>query len=200
MLATGEVHAVLNILQSHEEQSCMHVLCSLGFHPAPGLDHEWSLEKYGELLEIGGGKERMDAYFSVRGPARHCFFLSTCTAQTFCKGCLLTLCCFHFAEALFCHPPAAPHATAPVCPCSADHFLPAVGHTCLFAVGGDVVQTPGLWQGCRRLFLNTSCLLTEQVNQGMYSSQAGLPGCWSLQERRRELLKTALATDGQGQE
>lgn len=28
------------------------------------LDHNWSLEKYGVLLEIGGGKERMNAYFS----------------------------------------------------------------------------------------------------------------------------------------
>ena len=29
-----------------------------------GLDHEWSVEKYGELLEIGGGKERMTHYFN----------------------------------------------------------------------------------------------------------------------------------------
>lgn len=29
-----------------------------------GLDHSWSLEEYGILLEIGGGKERMNAYFS----------------------------------------------------------------------------------------------------------------------------------------
>ena len=29
-----------------------------------GLGHEWGLDQYGELLEIGGGKERMDAYFS----------------------------------------------------------------------------------------------------------------------------------------
>lgn len=29
-----------------------------------GLAHEWSLEQYGVLLEIGGGKERMDHYFS----------------------------------------------------------------------------------------------------------------------------------------
>jgi hypothetical protein len=29
-----------------------------------GLPHEWGVEKYGELLKIGGGKERMDAYFS----------------------------------------------------------------------------------------------------------------------------------------
>lgn len=34
--------------------------------PAAGLNHEWSLEKYGELLEIGGGKERMDHYFQAR--------------------------------------------------------------------------------------------------------------------------------------
>ena len=30
-----------------------------------GLDHQWGLEDYGVLLETGGGKERMDAYFSV---------------------------------------------------------------------------------------------------------------------------------------
>lgn len=29
-----------------------------------GLNHSWNLEQYGVLLEIGGGKERMDAYFS----------------------------------------------------------------------------------------------------------------------------------------
>ncbi|KAK9816684.1 hypothetical protein WJX72_003671 [[Myrmecia] bisecta] len=29
-----------------------------------GLPHEWGLELYGELLEIGGGKERMTAYFT----------------------------------------------------------------------------------------------------------------------------------------
>jgi len=41
-----------------------------GYHTqsvfAAGLDHEWSLELYGKLLEIGGGKERMTAYFTVR--------------------------------------------------------------------------------------------------------------------------------------
>lgn len=31
---------------------------------SPGLDHEWSLDQYGVLLEIGGGKERMHHYFS----------------------------------------------------------------------------------------------------------------------------------------
>ncbi len=31
-----------------------------------GLKHEWSLDLYGKLLEIGGGKERMNAYFSQR--------------------------------------------------------------------------------------------------------------------------------------
>lgn len=31
------------------------------------LAHEWGLEQYGELLEVGGGKERMDAYFSKNG-------------------------------------------------------------------------------------------------------------------------------------
>jgi HAD superfamily hydrolase (TIGR01509 family) len=29
-----------------------------------GLQHEWSVEKYGELLETGGGKERMTRYFT----------------------------------------------------------------------------------------------------------------------------------------
>lgn len=29
-----------------------------------GLDHEWGVDLYGELLEIGGGKERMTHYFS----------------------------------------------------------------------------------------------------------------------------------------
>jgi len=28
------------------------------------LDHQWDLEQYGVLLETGGGKERMDVYFS----------------------------------------------------------------------------------------------------------------------------------------
>ncbi len=30
-----------------------------------GLDHAWGLEQYGVLLETGGGKERMDAYFKT---------------------------------------------------------------------------------------------------------------------------------------
>lgn len=30
-----------------------------------GLDHDWGVELYGELLEIGGGKERMTKYFKV---------------------------------------------------------------------------------------------------------------------------------------
>ncbi|GLC45128.1 hypothetical protein PLESTM_001691400 [Pleodorina starrii] len=29
-----------------------------------GLDHEWGVDLYGELLEIGGGKERMTKYFN----------------------------------------------------------------------------------------------------------------------------------------
>ncbi|GBF97519.1 hypothetical protein Rsub_10442 [Raphidocelis subcapitata] len=29
-----------------------------------GLDHDWGVELYGELLEIGGGKERMTKYFA----------------------------------------------------------------------------------------------------------------------------------------
>lgn len=39
--------------------------------PAAGLPHEWSVEKYGELLSTGGGKERMTRYFKVR---RGCSF------------------------------------------------------------------------------------------------------------------------------
>ena len=30
-----------------------------------GLEDVWDLELYGKLLETGGGKERMTAYFSV---------------------------------------------------------------------------------------------------------------------------------------
>ncbi len=30
-----------------------------------GLDFEWSVEAYGNLLAIGGGKERMSHYFTV---------------------------------------------------------------------------------------------------------------------------------------
>ena len=29
-----------------------------------GFDHEWGVEQYGELLKIGGGKERMTHYFN----------------------------------------------------------------------------------------------------------------------------------------
>ena len=32
-----------------------------------GLGDEWSVEKYGELLRVGGGKERMTAYFDEVG-------------------------------------------------------------------------------------------------------------------------------------
>lgn len=30
-----------------------------------GIGHEWDVDLYGKLLETGGGKERMTAYFSV---------------------------------------------------------------------------------------------------------------------------------------
>jgi len=40
--------------------SCHNTHLSLSCPPAaPGLDHTWGVELYGELLEIGGGKERM---------------------------------------------------------------------------------------------------------------------------------------------
>ncbi len=34
---------------------------------AAGIDAEWDVELYGELLKIAGGKERMTHYFNVRG-------------------------------------------------------------------------------------------------------------------------------------
>ena len=34
-------------------------------HAHAGIKHEWDLELYGRLLETGGGKERMTAYFTV---------------------------------------------------------------------------------------------------------------------------------------
>lgn len=41
-----------------------HILAT-GAHNGAGLDHEWDVELYGKLLEIGGGKERMTKYFLV---------------------------------------------------------------------------------------------------------------------------------------
>ena len=45
--------------------------CVFGpFHDAfnfAGLDFAWTVEEYGNLLAIGGGKERMSHYFTVRG-------------------------------------------------------------------------------------------------------------------------------------
>lgn len=32
-----------------------------------GVEAEWSVERYGELLSVAGGKERMSAYFDARG-------------------------------------------------------------------------------------------------------------------------------------
>ena len=31
-----------------------------------GLEFQWTVDEYGHLLAIGGGKERMTHYFSVR--------------------------------------------------------------------------------------------------------------------------------------
>lgn len=45
-------------------RSSMMRLCNLSSN-WPGLPHEWSVEKYGELLTTGGGKERMTRYFKV---------------------------------------------------------------------------------------------------------------------------------------
>eukprot|EP00798_Chlamydomonas_sp_ICE-L_P008224 gene8224-1490_t len=36
--------------------------------PTAGLKHEWSVELYGDLLEIGGGMERMTKYFKAMTP------------------------------------------------------------------------------------------------------------------------------------
>lgn len=49
------------------------LLCGSPGYIFAGLDHEWGVELYGELLEIGGGKERMTKYFivSLRLTNRH---------------------------------------------------------------------------------------------------------------------------------
>jgi hypothetical protein len=44
-----------------------------------GLDHEWGVELYGHLLEIGGGKERMTKYFKVRVMAVACMLGQHCS-------------------------------------------------------------------------------------------------------------------------
>jgi len=44
--------------------------CAAKRAPRAGLDHQWGLELYGKLLEAGGGKERMTAYFTVRVPTQ----------------------------------------------------------------------------------------------------------------------------------
>lgn len=54
--------ALLGVAEQSNPPSC--ALSTPIPHPRPppppaGLDHEWSLEQYGVLLEIGGGKERM---------------------------------------------------------------------------------------------------------------------------------------------
>lgn len=41
-----------------------------------GIDHKWDVDLYGRLLETGGGKERMTAYFSVLFRAS-CYCLGT---------------------------------------------------------------------------------------------------------------------------
>lgn len=47
-----------------------------------GLPHEWDKEQYGELLRIGGGKERMKAYFSQHADAEPFLSVTTPEAQT----------------------------------------------------------------------------------------------------------------------
>lgn len=46
---------------------CLLYCASVPVAVPPGLDHSWGVELYGELLEIGGGKERMTKYFKVGG-------------------------------------------------------------------------------------------------------------------------------------
>ena len=41
-------------------------------HFHAGIHHVWDLELYGRLLETGGGKERMTAYFTVCMPTSLC--------------------------------------------------------------------------------------------------------------------------------
>lgn len=47
----------------------MHVCVPLGY------DHTWDVDLYGELLKIGGGKERMNKYFLVGHFFLYCFWL-----------------------------------------------------------------------------------------------------------------------------
>ena len=41
------------------------ICCPKTITACAGIKHEWDLELYGRLLETGGGKERMTAYFTV---------------------------------------------------------------------------------------------------------------------------------------
>ncbi len=66
------------------------VSCFMAMHACAGLDHEWDLALYGRLLETGGGKERMTAYFTVRMPScRDALLPHECESS--CNGiCLLS--------------------------------------------------------------------------------------------------------------
>lgn len=55
-----------HVLRLRSMWDCTASESSAGF--AAELPHEWSVEKYGELLTTGGGKERMTRYFLVGAP------------------------------------------------------------------------------------------------------------------------------------
>lgn len=44
--------------------SCLQA-APVAMHVCAGINHEWDIDLYGRLLETGGGKERMTAYFTV---------------------------------------------------------------------------------------------------------------------------------------
>ena len=43
----------------------------VAMHVCAGINHEWDIDLYGRLLETGGGKERMTAYFTVGNSRSH---------------------------------------------------------------------------------------------------------------------------------
>ena len=53
----------------------------ISMHFDAGIDHVWDLELYGRLLETGGGKERMTAYFTVCMPTSLCALAIKTPAQ-----------------------------------------------------------------------------------------------------------------------
>ena len=54
-------------IEMRYNKSCLAGSCQSVYRHSSyaGINHEWDLELYGRLLETGGGKERMTAYFTV---------------------------------------------------------------------------------------------------------------------------------------